>query len=531
MLTRSTTPIRSYPPNLKDLNFGRTDARAEFLDDRRTSGSYFEDSFYVQDDLDVAGLEDGRYQFVTGLKGCGKTALLRYLLINREKNDELASFIVFKEKFSEKDRQHFPQGMRISALTEHSQISDAGGEFKEGWYWVILHHLSEVIKANSRFAATNLENYHQFNKLIDELFTSERPSFIRRIADYFQSAKVKIKGGIDHVISGEVEVKIKKPLHEVEYERSDLIDAAKLLIAQIKSPTRKRLTLFLDEIDLSHGTRKAYQRDCRLVRDLILAVNELNSLFIEFGTPINIICAIRSEILHSIATVGREINKAITDYELRVDWCTGQAGADHVILQIIEKKIAASELAIYGEVRTKDIWSAYFPDRVSGAPTARYLLKQTWFKPRDLVRYLNIAKTMYPRFPRFTAEALSEARNRFARESWTEITEELYAQYMPVQIDAIRRVFQGVRRGQFSYKFIETEIEMKGRSQESIKRLFKEKKTQDVMEDLFRIGVLGNEYNMEGQKRVENWAFLGSADLLLDRPFVLHPALMPIFEI
>ena len=64
---------------INDLRFGDTDARSEILSRDVTKKEFFIDSFYVPAKLKVDDFIKGRKYFISGQKGTGKTALLRYI--------------------------------------------------------------------------------------------------------------------------------------------------------------------------------------------------------------------------------------------------------------------------------------------------------------------------------------------------------------------------------------------------------------------------------------------------------------------
>jgi hypothetical protein len=524
-LKRLTDPSQL---KVKDLNFGRSDARTEFLEDIRSQATYFRDAFFIPGNLDVQGLLDGKYHYVTGLKGCGKTALLRFMyLYHQQTRNDCSSFIVFKETFSERDRAQFETAARVTGLEGLSEVPDET-DYKEGWYWVFFHQIADLLKKNPTFSMQNLVGDVDFVKFMASVFDAERPSVIRRIIDYFQSGSVKISGDAQ-IVAGELSVNFKKP-NPVVVERHNLLDIAKHLLLRIQSKSPSRINVFVDEIDLSYGSKKAYRRDCRLVRDLILVINELNAAFVEVASPVQIICAVRSEVLNAVETTGREINKAITDYQLQIDWHSARVSDDNDLLKIVERKIAATEKGIFGKPMTQDVWSRYFARYVYDDDMKRYLLHQTWFKPRDLVRLLNTVKKQYPGSPRITGEMLWNVRREYAKTSWAEISEELYASYMPAQILAIRRVFQRVGGKPFNFDFFRAEVEGKSRLHPGVQRLFAERSPEVVLDDLFRIGMIGNVYRRSNREAAVNWAFRGGSDLMHDRSIIVHPALLPAFE-
>lgn len=64
---------------LKDIFIGKTDAKNEFIENSASEKEVFLRSFLKPDNLVEDDFLQGKRYYITGLKGTGKTALMRYL--------------------------------------------------------------------------------------------------------------------------------------------------------------------------------------------------------------------------------------------------------------------------------------------------------------------------------------------------------------------------------------------------------------------------------------------------------------------
>ncbi|XYJ24210.1 P-loop ATPase, Sll1717 family [Bacillus velezensis] len=161
----------------------------------------------------------------------------------------------------------------------------------------------------------------------------------------------------------------------------------------------KRLYIFLDELELTLDNNKKYIRDKKLIRDLIIAIQEFNQTCKKNGFHLHLIAAIRSEVLTAVESSGKEINKIISDFATPIMWHqSGGNISNHPILQIIIKRLKATEkfYNLSHESSSEEIWKRYFPETIQNESSEKYLLHLTWYRPRDVIRILNIAKTQYP---------------------------------------------------------------------------------------------------------------------------------------
>ena len=90
---------------LKDIFVGNTDAKNELLRGDKKEIESFKSGFLMPDNVEIDHFISGRKFYVTGLKGTGKTALLRYLgICVQEKLKAETDFILFKSDIREEER-------------------------------------------------------------------------------------------------------------------------------------------------------------------------------------------------------------------------------------------------------------------------------------------------------------------------------------------------------------------------------------------------------------------------------------------
>ena len=71
---------------LKDVFFGKTDAKNEFFEDTEEERDTFMQGFLLPEVINLDDFRFGRKYFITGLKGTGKTALMRYISLHLIRN-------------------------------------------------------------------------------------------------------------------------------------------------------------------------------------------------------------------------------------------------------------------------------------------------------------------------------------------------------------------------------------------------------------------------------------------------------------
>ena len=82
---------------LKNIYFGATDAKNELRDNSIESNQRFEKAFLLPENINIDSFRKGDKFIIYGMKGTGKTALLRYLEIVLKKDENIkTSFVLFK---------------------------------------------------------------------------------------------------------------------------------------------------------------------------------------------------------------------------------------------------------------------------------------------------------------------------------------------------------------------------------------------------------------------------------------------------
>lgn len=164
----------------------------------------------------------------------------------------------------------------------------------------------------------------------------------------------------------------------------------------------------------------------------------------------------------------------------------------------------------------------WFPEKVNNKDTVNYILDNGWNKPRDIVRFLIAAQndSLHCNDTAFNQATFDALRKEYSKNSLTEIRQELQSLYTSEEIEMIIKLFRGGSR-----IFSSEEIRKKAAKGSKARKFWDEKK-DDILEDLYRVGFLGNvKYN--GSRNVWRWNHKGDTGVLDvdDWNLVIHYAL------
>ena len=295
------------------------------------------------------------------------------------------------------------------------------------------------------------------------------------------------------------------------------------------------LCLFLDELELTLGSQKQYKRDAALIRDLIVAVEQINSASKKIKSNVIVYAGIRSEVISAIESVGKEINKIIGDFGSQIIWHqSGSENENHPLLNIIVQRISISENIdiTQNEYSKSVIWNKYFPKTIQGIQSEKYILHNSWYRPRDLVRLLNLARDQFPDLQGFSQRVFDGTKKQYSQESWVELAEELSVKYSQPEISGIQQIFNGYKR-QFSFGDIQLHIEKRLKLYPAIETVLNSHKLGEILTDLYNVGFIGNVLFSGGRGDVVKmrFSFRGDPNLILEEKLTIHKGLYSFFTL
>lgn len=505
--------------SLDKLFFGKTDA---FNEVKEYGPEWFKKAFFPYDKYKINDFINGHRYYICGEKGTGKSALLRYLQYTLlENRTNLVIPIRFKSDFDSSDKKEFLQTQTSTNENPTQGLEDISSELNtiKVWQVFILNKLLEESSFRKVALFKDDKNWKKLKSLIKIVY----PEYKDRIVPKIKRGKLTLKSEVIKELSAEIEL-------DVDFDnKSKTISYNKLAkliwetFSKLKFNANAAYVLF-DELELSVKSSKENERDTKLVRDLIIAVDRFNELCKTKGYNIHIIASIRTEVIRSTVAVGAEINKSIEDYGVIISWY--QKGGDYLgnkLLKMIENKIIACEEQ-NGIMEHGNIWSKYFHTTINNVETRKYILNYSWMHPRDIIRLMNCVLEQHESEEKFTQEMFDRSMQNYSARSWLEISESMCLKYTTDDLTTIRKLFTNIEVP-FTFQMVSKklnsliEIDMKY-------DLFKQKyQLSDILNDLFSYGVIGN----SGQRMI--FRFLGDDDYSITSNLIIHTPLRRFFGV
>jgi len=506
---------------LKDIYLGSIDAKNELLANSPDERARFAASFVVPPNLTIEEFVQREKYYVLGLKGTGKTALLRYISIRLEEVEKAySSFVLFKSEIDEDTRIEFGRTARLLFAAANSE-SFEGADFEAIWRWFIYRKIVEATTINESSPFQQTSRWEEFKALVRAEAMTNRPTGLMRLVPKLTRGQIELSK--DPKLSLDLEWDSKG---HARMKFVDLVRKADAVFADLQ-PSSARLNLFFDELELSYSADSQYDRDVRLLRDLIVSIEKINGVCKAKGFELCLYAAIRSEVLSAVGSLGKEINKPLADFGTEILWNRpGHDASRQPLIYIIEQRLSSARGEHHMKpLKSQELWSAYFPAEVEKMAPQRYMLHQTWYRPRDIVRLLRSAQEQFPTESSFTAHVFLNIRKKYSTACWVEVTEELKTRYSSVGIDGIKKLLYGIRPP-VAEKFLADRMTALRKVHSEVEHLAKKVSAPALIADLYRIGVLGN--SARGQMR---WSFRGDDEVLPEQSLVIHNALRSYLSI
>ena len=500
-----------------DINAGKPDARDE-IDDNPEG---FFNNFILPPKFPIESFFTGNKYLVSGDKGSGKTSALYYFQDHLQKRDihSCTSFIYFKGDFEEIRKSTFEAvAKKMTAYIDiRGDIQPDKVEYLHIWRWVFFRHIVDDCAENGNGLYEVNDTWYNFVDEVNKINFKSDDKRVISLSSLGLSMQVSTSGGVSASANATFDKESNNNSNFLEFV--DTVDRCEQLFNKL-TRTDIPYYIFVDEIEAFYGNSEMFKRDLTLIRDLIFTMHRFNK-----SGKVRIIGAIRNEVLFAIDRFipTNELNKITDGYTAPIRWDYSNTNSvNHPIIGILMKRIS---LACNSPQRFED----WFPPKVNNKKTVSYILDNGWSKPRDIVRLILAAQndSLHCNDTCFTQASFDSLRREYSKNSLKEIRQELQALYSISEIEMIFQPFKGGPR------YIKPSDIRERTPERSPARMFWEEKQETILEDLYRVGFLGNVRRQQRRIITWRWNHKQNIGVFTDTGWELaiHPALYSEFSI
>lgn len=509
---------------INQIVFGKTDAFNEL---NSFGQDYFVGSFVSNSKYHIEDFISGSRFFICGKKGTGKSALLKYLECHfMEEKANLVFPIRFKSDIEQIDKDDFEQIATNTDLILDEEKYDTSTILDQAsyvlvWKTFLINQIIMRASAGEYYVFKETENYRLLVSLLKCIYGENKTPSI--VMPKIKKGSVELTATFAENLSGTLKVELEFDPKKKRINYAKLSKKVYEIFSQLEF-VHSPVYVLIDELELSVRNKYQFEKDVALVRDLIIAIDDMNTLCSNKGMQIHAIAAIRSEVLKNVRSAGYELTKPIEDRGIEINWF--QKGGDYKenqLLKIIENKIHASE-QMNSFPPTEDVWKEYFVEDINGEETRKYILNNSLYRPRDVIRMMSAIHNHIGTSEKFTQETFDKAQQEYSGLMWTEIKDELRLSYSEEEVDAIFILLNRITMP-FTYEILSQRIAQLSKFYPRMPELLNSERLTQMLNKLYELGIIGN------TGRPMNFVFLGRAGLDPLGKMVIHTPLRNYFSV
>lgn len=430
---------------LKDIYFGRADGLQE------SEEECFENLFYKGNQKYDLLCQDVNKFIISGKKGTGKTILAKYFEKEMNKQniptETLNKRQIILNSYLEKGEYNLNSEER-TLFVEFTILKELST--------LLLKHKKKLIKFKN---ILRIGRIIQALKVLEE-FVNKRYSsdnFSKNSFEYSSNEGIEITEKIGNKNCGAIskcdvssnikESYVKNPYYNIiDRLKKNLFYLLKLLPVNIIFDD-------LDELEVKIDGNK------EVIRVLIAFIEVANQLNVEIRKNriknSRIIILMRSDIIKVLNENSSNLNKIISDSEIRLNWIKRVHGGKlHPLMDLIVTKIKKSNNALK-DLSNDDVVNMLFPVSVNGVPVMDHMLNCSFGRPRDIINMLNIIKSEYPDAEKFEADLFKDTQQEYSTKFIDELTNELSTHYESEVIEEAFNIIRYINKKTFTIDDIE----------------------------------------------------------------------------
>ncbi|WP_149469358.1 P-loop ATPase, Sll1717 family [Roseomonas genomospecies 6] len=487
--------------SISDMNFGEYDA----VDEDATNPSFFEKSFVIPFSFSMSTLSNRRNYIIIGKKGAGKTAAQLYLKSKLEREGFITNFFSFFDGISHQNYNDLAKTQKIDFLKiDINNLKNLFNyyDFRSVWERVLYVQLSACMSKNGINNA--------FTSFVNSTVSNKTSGLLNGI---LKSLKIEVQIPL-HIMSAKLSF---DPTNLVnsrnEMDISSFNDISRELL--IRECSGLKVYMFIDELVFSKLDSQDDEIKVRsaLIRDILRVSHDLNRDLCRNCIDIHFICTLRPEIRNFLNELDAEISKIIDSKDVLLHWNSDHID-DNILITLFKKKI---ECGSQSHVDMDNFIDKTIRFGKRPQSTYKFILHNSWYRPRDIIRYLKSYQKVNPSHTRLSEDGFKNCLNEYARVSAKEIMDELSVNYGQTIVCRLRNA---IRKQEYA-DCNELMKEITGIPNVDL---------QQLCDDMFHAGIIGNVDATKSGKRYF-WSHRGEEFLIRDMHVTVHPGLWNYFNI
>ncbi len=425
-----------------------------------------------------------------GKKGTGKSLLGEYIKKKASTDStwfcEISSYKQFK----------------FHELT-HLQTRDIKpNEYIAIWEWILLLEIGKLCSSD---------------EAIDNMIRDKLQQFL---LNNFSTLKIDMNKVVEITKKRNIKGSLLKDIFSIEGQAGDdtkytpgtyleyLDDLRETIFAALKT-SNSRYTIIFDELDDQFRNEDVYKSN---IISLIKVTDRINSLLYDMEIDCKIILLLRTDIFYQLNDP--DLNKIEQDNSVKIDW-GNVANVSSPLFDMVLLKIrqSISGMDNYDKML---LFKKLFPQNINYRTPDIFILGRTYFRPRDIVSYLNLIIDKYPDTFYFGFKGFLELEKAYSEYLYKEVKNELCGHVCDEEINEIFLLLKQFKKTDFTYSDIKEYYNNR-------KNLYKHIDLENALKIMFDFSIIGNKWlNKARDKHYYSWSYRENAEIDYDKDFVIH---------
>lgn len=468
---------------LNDIFIGKADGLAE------AKRSDFTTIFY-NGNKNYNLLKDDKSKFIiSGRKGTGKTILAKYYEKEMIKEGGFVKFVNGNDILFRHVKELGPDDINdkyVASFIKYIVLFEISA--------LIIDKKKEIVRKSNIFRRIGI--YRRIKKL-SEIISSRRyegnfslESFTKEMREK-SNAHIEDGKGISSV-SAERENTRRENYSKNSYFA--IIDNLENKVMDIVKNIS--VSIIFDDVD-EYTEKITDDRNFQLfLIKIIEIINEVNEDLSNYTSGNSkIILLLRSDIIDSLQTKSSNINKIIIDSQILLNWI-GKIDCNkpenNPLFDLILTKIKNSNKKLCDKT-TGEIYDIFFPKKIDGINTVRYIFRRSHGRPRDVVNLLNIVKKDNGNATSFEEQFFKSAEKEYSKCFKDDLKNEVSLYYDSNIINSCFKLITLIGKTIFSLEEAQNVID---ECKDEIVPVIDAKEFINIMYD---VGAIGNYRKVEGK--------------------------------
>ena len=406
---------------LKDIYVGNADGLKESTDKR------FENIFYTGNNKYSQLVNNKNIFIISGKKGTGKTILAKYFEHECKKNNCPTTMLtdedlVLRELIEKGNTETHKKERQF--LIKYTIYLEFAKLIYDNLKKIPLFKRMFKYRKDIKYLKSIIHNRHTS----DNFYLSNYSTSTETSSSYTSGSGAKKSVGVAAFFSKKA--RNNEYIINPYYAQIEALEKSVLNLMEFI-----QVNIIFDDLDEYDSIITGNVSFIDFLADLITTSYRINS---EIQTrkckDSRVILLLRSDIIQVLNNSDANLNKRISDCEIRLNWLKKtQSEEIHPLLDLIIMKIKKSNPQLHN-IPKKQILESFFPTHINNTPIVNYILHATFGRPRDVISMLNTIIAEQPNRQRFGPKTFTSTRLLYSEKLQNELRNEMSSYFSPEKI-------------------------------------------------------------------------------------------------